>query len=124
MLSLHLLVFFFFFQAEDGIRDGHVTGVQTCALPISPPAEPLGGAGGGERRDPEGDRTRGPGRDTRRDGCLSRCARKDDRWPRPPSGHHLPPRPGRGPGCIPAGAKTPAWPTSCWLRCWCCWASS
>src|SRR5690625_1755495 len=23
-----------FFQAEDGIRDGHVTGVQTCALPI------------------------------------------------------------------------------------------
>src|SRR5690606_41013604 len=28
------LVFFFFFQAEDGIRDFHVTGVQTCALPI------------------------------------------------------------------------------------------
>src|SRR6266508_1676494 len=28
------LVKFFFFQAEDGIRDGHVTGVQTCALPI------------------------------------------------------------------------------------------
>src|SRR5690625_5312010 len=28
-------MFFFFFQAEDGIRDGHVTGVQTCALPIS-----------------------------------------------------------------------------------------
>src|SRR6267143_2651994 len=28
--------FFFFFQAEDGIRDGTVTGVQTCALPISP----------------------------------------------------------------------------------------
>src|SRR5690625_586758 len=27
--------FIFFFQAEDGIRDGHVTGVQTCALPIS-----------------------------------------------------------------------------------------
>src|SRR5689334_25096842 len=26
---------FFFFQAEDGIRDGTVTGVQTCALPIS-----------------------------------------------------------------------------------------
>src|SRR5690625_7114333 len=25
----------FFFQAEDGIRYGHVTGVQTCALPIS-----------------------------------------------------------------------------------------
>src|SRR5438309_10922018 len=28
-------MFFFFFQAEDGIRDGTVTGVQTCALPIS-----------------------------------------------------------------------------------------
>src|SRR5256885_6820829 len=27
----------FFFQAEDGIRDYKVTGVQTCALPISPP---------------------------------------------------------------------------------------
>src|SRR5688572_33062985 len=27
-------VFFFFFQAEDGIRDLTVTGVQTCALPI------------------------------------------------------------------------------------------
>src|SRR5690606_10915445 len=27
--------FCFFFQAEDGIRDFHVTGVQTCALPIS-----------------------------------------------------------------------------------------
>src|SRR5690606_40200484 len=26
--------FYFFFQAEDGIRDFHVTGVQTCALPI------------------------------------------------------------------------------------------
>src|ERR1035441_2195991 len=26
---------FFFFQAEDGIRDAYVTGVQTCALPIS-----------------------------------------------------------------------------------------
>src|SRR5699024_11674981 len=26
--------FFFFFQAEDGIRDRNVTGVQTCALPI------------------------------------------------------------------------------------------
>src|SRR5438094_6264605 len=28
-------LFFFFFQAEDGIRDRTVTGVQTCALPIS-----------------------------------------------------------------------------------------
>src|SRR6266496_5494245 len=30
------LLVFFFFQAEDGIRDLYVTGVQTCALPISP----------------------------------------------------------------------------------------
>src|SRR5207249_7465867 len=28
------MCFFFFFQAEDGIRDRNVTGVQTCALPI------------------------------------------------------------------------------------------
>src|SRR2546429_1164906 len=34
-MCLYLLVFFFFFQAEDGIRDVAVTGVQTCALPIS-----------------------------------------------------------------------------------------
>src|SRR2546427_4269346 len=34
-LSLYSFVFFFFFQAEDGIRDLTVTGVQTCALPIS-----------------------------------------------------------------------------------------
>src|SRR6266446_7611364 len=32
---------FFFFQAEDGIRDYKVTGVQTCALPILP-ATPMG----------------------------------------------------------------------------------
>src|SRR5215216_912576 len=44
------LVLFFFFQAEDGIRDDLVTGVQTCALPILPvPAH--------VRRDP-----RSPGR--------------------------------------------------------------
>src|SRR5262249_59695604 len=34
--SRHMTVFFFF-QAEDGIRDWSVTGVQTCALPISTP---------------------------------------------------------------------------------------
>ena len=32
--ELYLVCFFFFFQAEDGIRDIGVTGVQTCALPI------------------------------------------------------------------------------------------
>src|SRR5690606_39439988 len=30
-----VIICVFFFQAEDGIRDFHVTGVQTCALPIS-----------------------------------------------------------------------------------------
>src|SRR5256885_3302195 len=44
--------FFFFFQAEDGIRDYKVTGVQTCALPIFTVVR-LGPeqAGGGDRRD-------------------------------------------------------------------------
>src|SRR6266496_3950852 len=36
VLSLCLFCYFFFFQAEDGIRDLYVTGVQTCALPIWP----------------------------------------------------------------------------------------
>src|SRR5260370_42272586 len=34
-MLLYFISFFFFFQAEDGIRDSSVTGVQTCALPIS-----------------------------------------------------------------------------------------
>src|SRR5579863_9856665 len=34
----------FFFQAEDGIRHGRVTGVQTCALPIYPGERGVGGA--------------------------------------------------------------------------------
>src|SRR2546426_5277166 len=40
LLTLPYIIFFFFFQAEDGIRDYKVTGVQTCALPISPPPPP------------------------------------------------------------------------------------
>src|SRR2546425_8640128 len=35
ILSISSILSFFFFQAEDGIRDKLVTGVQTCALPIS-----------------------------------------------------------------------------------------
>src|SRR2546430_515641 len=47
-------VFFFFFQAEDGIRDLTVTGVQTCALPICAPLRP-GGDLGQRRTDSERD---------------------------------------------------------------------
>src|SRR2546422_1638091 len=43
--------FFFFFQAEDGIRDVAVTGVQTCALPISGHAGTLGDDAAGCRRE-------------------------------------------------------------------------
>src|SRR5205823_10687343 len=39
-VRLALLVWFFFYQAEDGIRGKLVTGVQTCALPISPRSSP------------------------------------------------------------------------------------
>src|SRR2546430_52309 len=35
LVCVFVFVYFFFFQAEDGIRDLTVTGVQTCALPIS-----------------------------------------------------------------------------------------
>src|SRR5256885_8819716 len=56
-MSTAVLSFFFFFQAEDGIRDYKVTGVQTCALPIChvPPAVVL----------------RGPGRDALRLPCFA-----------------------------------------------------
>src|SRR2546430_13189338 len=54
MFSLYDRDVFFFFQAEDGIRDLTVTGVQTCALPISlgfgshrPPLSGIGERGGG-----------------------------------------------------------------------------
>src|SRR5690606_41119525 len=41
------LLFSFFFQAEDGIRDFHVTGVQTCALPIYGAGPQRGDVGAG-----------------------------------------------------------------------------
>src|SRR5690625_5693867 len=60
------LFLFFFFQAEDGIRDGHVTGVQTCALPIWTSPAPSPGAPGSVAASP---RRQGPaataGRDRR-----------------------------------------------------------
>src|SRR5438876_1666317 len=54
-------VYVFFFQAEDGIRDGRVTGVQTCALPISRSTRPDAGprAGGRPALSRAGPRPRG-----------------------------------------------------------------
>src|SRR3989449_10778689 len=52
---------FFFFQAEDGIRDVAVTGVQTCALPIFNPGEGGEGAGRVTRSGSEGIRPRRAG---------------------------------------------------------------
>src|SRR5439155_9849313 len=79
--------FFFFFQAEDGIRDGHVTGVQTCALPICSPHDLLDGGvvdvshvQGVRSRRREGVILRGDGR--------SLAARRVDR--RPPAGRGHP----------------------------------
>src|SRR5206468_9382938 len=43
-IYIFFFFFFFFFQAEDGIRDLIVTGVQTCALPISALGFARGGA--------------------------------------------------------------------------------
>src|SRR5947208_5986247 len=44
-LLFSVFVCFFFFQAEDGIRDDLVTGVQTCALPILPAQFTYGNSG-------------------------------------------------------------------------------
>src|SRR3712207_9406622 len=46
------MVGYIFFQAEDGIRDIGVTGVQTCALPISRPHRPAAAGRGRARRLP------------------------------------------------------------------------
>src|SRR6266511_5400443 len=73
------MIFFFFFQAEDGIRDFHVTGVQTCALPILPR---LGVAGAGHAG----------GAGTARLGRLAA-----DRARRPPAGPRGPAAPGDRP---------------------------
>src|SRR5256885_7982669 len=54
--ALLRVFFFFFFQAEDGIRDYKVTGVQTCALPISDRPRHLCGSDHDERRDEPGSR--------------------------------------------------------------------
>src|SRR5947209_11060361 len=52
------MIMFFFFQAEDGIRDIGVTGVQTCALPISRPPQEVHAAHRRLRRRPPPHRRR------------------------------------------------------------------
>src|SRR5438034_8095035 len=73
-------MFYFFFQAEDGIRDHCVTGVQTCALPISAGSDE-GRAGSSERN-----RDRGVG-EGRRPGSPGRAARRDRKSTRLNSSH-------------------------------------
>src|SRR5690606_39454644 len=78
----HHLFCFFFFQAEDGIRDFHVTGVQTCALPISSPCG--GGPAAGARpprRWPQraGGGGRKRGRPARTAGRSGSCTRSEER---------------------------------------------
>src|SRR5207249_7348873 len=65
--SVYYFYFFFFFQAEDGIRDRNVTGVQTCALPISLRRRPRDARALRRARDPRArgahkKRHAGPGR--------------------------------------------------------------
>src|SRR5207244_9000317 len=99
-----LSVFFFFFQAEDGIRDDLVTGVQTCALPIS--ATGTRGIRGRARHTPAA-----RPRDTRRGRAPRRSPRR-----RLSSGasrrHSRSGRGGRRPG-PPAGGRNAdtSWPT-------------
>src|SRR2546425_308102 len=73
--------FFFFFQAEDGIRDKLVTGVQTCALPISPGP----GVGAGADRPAPGERESGRrAADQPGIGTTQRAAAAPDGEPRRP----------------------------------------
>src|SRR6266704_3421895 len=90
---------FFFFQAEDGIRDRNVTGVQTCALPISAALR-----GGGERRR-HGHRgaVGGDARETGGDGVARRERRRRD--PRPAA--RVSGRPRRDPPPQRAGRARP-----------------
>src|SRR5690606_35340829 len=69
-----LAVAVFFFQAEDGIRDFHVTGVQTCALPISPVGPAHGGRPCAESRSQAKWSSMGPRRHNARPLLSSRGA--------------------------------------------------
>src|SRR2546428_3362284 len=100
----------FFFQAEDGIRDLIVTGVQTCALPISDRERTLRRRTPTRRTCPEPARGRGrradapPAGRTPRKARAARRRRLPARWrtPAPPS------RPPPAPREPPRGAAAPA----------------
>src|SRR2546429_9437705 len=65
-----VMILFFFFQAEDGIRDVAVTGVQTCALPISwdsPACDPTAAAAESDTGDDDDEALR--------DRCIARPSR-------------------------------------------------
>src|SRR5206468_5500963 len=92
-LFLYVVLFFyvfFFFQAEDGIRDLIVTGVQTCALPISSAAPEVAAARGtvGLGRDelagePPAEERRGPfhrGRTARHEIGRASCRERVEVW--------------------------------------------
>src|SRR5699024_12820126 len=76
-----LSLLFFFFQAEDGIRDRNVTGVQTCALPICLLPEvreaPVGATGGTRAEPGRGGRSSRCGSDQRRPGAGEPYRRTD-----------------------------------------------
>src|SRR5215208_7712809 len=71
----------FFFQAEDGIRDGHVTAVQTCALPIFRPSARRTDAGGDHRRADLRWASARPGRKIGRASCTARASLSADAAP-------------------------------------------
>src|SRR5438874_853932 len=98
--------FFFFFQAEDGIRDLYVTGVQTCALPISRRSRPARPTPGGASRGPgRRARARLPGRREAPPG-VGRAGRDRRGAARGPRGRVSPGRRGLpAPAC--PGARAP-----------------
>src|SRR2546427_12878945 len=120
---MYVICFFFFFQAEDGIRDLTVTGVQTCALPIFAARLRGPGAGALERPDRALPRARSRGEPAHRElhhagavlpsAAAPRTARGAatagpvySEEPAAPSPSHDPAR-GADHGDLPAGAGRP-----------------
>src|SRR5688572_13048101 len=108
-----ILCLFFFFQAEDGIRDLTVTGVQTCALPISPAPEwrqcgtvPAASVGEPRRRNLELDRAFARRKRLRLWPCIA-CGSQDSGAERlaPGAHEHRASCAGSTIGCFPGLAK-------------------